>query len=32
MGGFQFQSPDDPDWRILARWVNGETEQKGAAK
>ena len=32
MGGFQFQSPDDPDWQILARWVNGETEQKGAAK
>jgi hypothetical protein len=24
MGGFQFQSPDDPDWQILARWVKGE--------
>lgn len=32
MGGFQFQSPADPDWQILARWVNGETVQKGAAK
>jgi hypothetical protein len=24
MGGFQFQSPDDPDWQILYRWVKGE--------
>jgi hypothetical protein len=32
MGGFQFQSPDDPDWQIFARWVNGETAQKGAEK
>jgi hypothetical protein len=23
-GGFQFQSQDDPDWQILARWVKGE--------
>jgi hypothetical protein len=29
MGGFQFQSPDDPDWQTLARWVKGE---KAAAK
>lgn len=24
MGGFQFQSPADPDWQVIARWVNGE--------
>jgi cytochrome c553 len=29
MGGFQFQSPADPDWQVFARWVNGE---KGAGK
>jgi hypothetical protein len=32
MGGFQFQSPDDPDWQTLERWVMGETTQKGAEK
>jgi cytochrome c553 len=23
MGGTQFESPNDPDWQILATWVNG---------
>jgi hypothetical protein len=26
-GGRQFASKDDPDWKILARWVNGATER-----
>lgn len=24
-GGFQFQSPDDPDWQTIAAWVKGQT-------
>ena len=24
-GGRQFTSQDDPDWKILAAWVNGQT-------
>jgi hypothetical protein len=24
-GGRQFASKDDPDWKILARWVSGQT-------
>ena len=25
-GGRQFASRNDPDWKILAQWVNGQTE------
>jgi hypothetical protein len=27
-GGRQFASKNDPDWKTLAQWVNGETAQK----
>jgi hypothetical protein len=27
-GGRQFGSKDDPDWKIMARWVSGATERK----
>lgn len=27
-GGRQFASQNDPDWKILAQWVNGRSERK----
>jgi hypothetical protein len=27
-GGRQFASRNDPDWKVLAEWVNGQTERK----
>jgi hypothetical protein len=27
-GGRQFTSRNDPDWKVLAEWVNGRTERK----
>ena len=27
-GGRQFASRKDPDWKVLAEWVNGQTERK----
>jgi hypothetical protein len=27
-GGRQFASKDDPDWKIMARWVSGRTASK----
>jgi hypothetical protein len=27
-GGRQFASKDDPDWKTLAQWVTGRSEQK----
>jgi hypothetical protein len=31
-GGRQFASKNDPDWKILAQWVKGQTQTAPAGK